>query len=300
MDAHQDTGTAAVTDVMPNVCKTGVMQSPINLHTCKATVHTSKGDEEFNIPNERPELKISYGADGMELEKVCPPDSDHGCELKVTPKSDFTPINMLEVPGGAHSKKYTLTHCVVRIPAEHTVNGRKFPLEVQCHHNMDGHGDLSRRKGILSTLYMVGRTSENDETTSGFLSFILPKMPTWDTVSKTSTKTTVFPAAWEPTGSAGMTRYHSYAGSQTTGQCTEDVDWYVMYDPTGLTQAQFNILKTNMTDNAGGWANARPVQNNFGREPAGCPEHHGEPGNAPIAAGLSTLAIALSASLVFA
>lgn len=281
--AHHD--TMEVVD-LPNVCKSGVMQSPIDLKTCSAKIKIDDHDEVFNIPNEREDMSISYGSGKMTLEKVC---HDTGCELKVTPASETN--NVLTVPGSDphHPKVYNLDHCNVRIPAEHTINGHQFPLEVQCQHTLEHTGN--RRKGILSTLYMVQKSS-------GFLSNLATHMPAWDKSKKMSTKREAS-GGIAPIGTAAKSRYYTYSGSQTTGDCTEDVDWIVMYDPTGMSGGQFEALKKNMSDTTLGWMPNRPIQNLFGREPTGCPEHHGEPGNA-LAAGLSTVTFAVVLSFLFA
>lgn len=262
------------------------MQSPIDLHTCKTVMKIDDHEEVFNIPNEREDLKIGYGSGKMTLEKVC---HATGCELKITPESETS--NELIVPSSDphHPKTYSLDHCNVRIPAEHTINGHKFPLEVQCQHYLEHTGQ--RRKGILSTLYMVNKES-------GFLTNLANGMPAYDKTKKTSTKSVV-EAMISPTGTAGYSRYFTYAGSQTTGECTEDADWIVMYDPTGMSQGEFDALKKNMSDTPSGWMPARPVQHLYGREPEGCPEHHGEPDNA-LAAGLSTMTLAVVLSFLFA
>jgi len=262
-----------------NVCNIGVMQSPINLETCDAKIE----DDSFNIPEERPAIKLNYGASEMEIEKVCN-DSGGACMLNLHPKSpaDSLAKNMMEVAGADHPRKYKLDHCTVRMPAEHLINGRVAPLEVQCHHTMEHTGH--KRKGMLSTLYMVGKSASsfigafenNLPSKAGFVGFTSVKGP------------------WTPTGSAGLTRYHSYKGSQTSGDCAEDVDWFVMYDPTGASQAQLDKLAAapGLT-----WMPARPLQDLFGREPEGCPTHHA---GARGAAGLSALALTATFFLVFA
>jgi len=275
-DAAPARKTMTVSSV--NVCSTGVMQSPINLKTCPAKIE----DESYNIPQERPAIQLSYGADGMEVERVCENTACKASHLKITPKSPTgsTATNMMEVAGAHHARQYALDHCTLHMPAEHSVDGRVAPLEVQCHHVMEHTGH--KRKGMLSTLYMVGKSASsfigafenNLPSKAGFVGFTTVKGP------------------WTPTGSAGLTRYHSYKGSQTTGDCAEDVDWFVMYDPTGASQAQLDKLAANMT-----WKKARPLQELYGREPEACPTHH-EAGNAHGAAGLSALTLAATLLLV--
>lgn len=260
--------------VSANICKSGVLQSPIDLHPCMVTIDQGDGDEQFNIPLERPKLKLNYGSSGAELKKHCEAD---GCSLHITPKSAFATSNMLEVPGKG---SYALDKCVIRMPSEHTVNHNRYPLEVQCHHTME-HTDHGRR-GILSVLYEVNGQA------SPFIGQFMTTMPADDTAPST-----LKVADFGVIGGAGPSRYHTYSGSQTTGDCKEDADWIVMYDPTGINQAQLDTLTKSMSFNAAGWKPARNIQRHFGRHPEACHHPHVEEGSA----GSATLG-ALSMTLV--
>merc|ERR1719487_265569 len=221
---------------------------------------------------------MSYAANRAELKKVC---EDDGCTLHIEPKSDVAVTNVLSVPGFG---SYMLDHCVVRIPSEHTLNGNRYPLEVQCLHTME-YTDF-KRKGMLSTLYEVGSEGKS----SSFVSEFENDMPR-DLTSTNAVKGFYF----SPTGTAGKSRYHTYKGSQTTGDCREDVDWFVMYDPTSITQGQLDKLKNNMTDHPYGWKPARPLQHLYGRQPEACYHtDHCEDAAAPAAMGVLSLALAIS------
>jgi carbonic anhydrase len=295
----------AAMDVTPvNVCNSGVMQSPIDLQTCKADIDIDGHAEHFNIPDEQSPIALNYGSSQMTVEKVC---TDHGCLLKVAPMQGAVVSNTFEAPGDHHHRKYKLDHCELRMPSEHTINGHEFPLEVQCHHVME---HTERRKGILSILFMRGTAKARDtsdgetiaaaETSSAFVAAFENKMPTWNNKTKTSTKPLLSGSFSDVIGSASKQRYHSYSGSQTTGHCTEDVDWFVMYDPAGISAAQLKKLAGNMSDHPKGWMGPRPIQDLYGREPQGCPVHHADPNSAP-AAAISTLTlIALSLSFALA
>jgi carbonic anhydrase len=302
----------AAMDVTPvNVCNSGVMQSPIDLHTCMTDIEVDGHKESFNIPDELYPLALKYGTSQIKVEKVC---TDHGCLLKVAPvQSAVAASNTFQAQGDHHHRVYALEHCDLRMPSEHTIDGHEFPLEVQCHHVMEEHTGKhtgKTRKGILSILFMTGTAEAREnadgdsipakESSSDFVAEFEDKLPTWDEKTKKSTSRLVPGGFSSVIGSSSKKRYHSYAGSQTTGHCTEDVDWYVMYDPAGISAAQLEKLKGNMTDHPKGWMTPRPIQELYGREPQGCPVHHADPNSAP-AAALSTLTlIALSLSFALA
>lgn len=182
----------------------------------------------------------------------------------------------LTVPG---TGTYTLTHCVVRMPSEHTVNHNQYALEVQCHHTMDGTEE--KRKGILSTLYEVS-------SPSSFIAQLETQMPQ-NATTALAVKSFSFGGA---IGTAGQTRYHSYSGSQTTGDCKEDVDWYIMYDPTGVSQSQLDKLQANMNTT---WKPARHLQKPYGRHPLACHHPH-EDGAATAGLGFLSFALVLFSS----
>jgi len=231
-------------------------------------------------------MALSYGATEMEIEKSNRGSTTAGYVLNLYPKSPTgttAATNKMTVAGAEHTRTYVLDHCTARMPAEHLINGRVAPLEIQCHHTMEHTAGKKARKGIVSTLYMASATA-----TSGFVEAFANKQGA--TAGATGKKTVK--ASWSPTGSAGLTRYHSYPGSQTTGDCVEDVDWFVMYDPTGVSQAQLDLLKKSMT-----WKAARAAQDLYGREPEGCPTHHA--GSAG-AAAISIFTLAASVFVAFA
>jgi hypothetical protein len=257
------------------------MQSPIDLHICTKEIDTGANEgETYNMPMERPKLAMAYGANRAELRQVC--DSD-GCVLDILPAGEAPGANMLEVPGVG---SYSLDNCVIRIPSEHTVHHNQYPMEVQCLHTMEG--TEGRRKGMVSTLYEI--TSAD----SAFIGQLMDKMPTDDTFP-----TTVEGFNFSPTGTAGLSRYHSYRGSRTTGDCREDVDWYVMYDPTGISQAQYVEISGAM--GAAGWKTPRPLQGLYGRHAEGCHHHVIEEGAAsPISVSILSLALAVLSLVVSA
>jgi len=244
------------------LCDDGVTQSPINLHTCNKDID----GEIYNIPYEREKMAPSYQSEIGTLKRRC--NARNECNLILVPQNDVTHSNNLNVPGFG---TYNLEECVIRWRSEHTVNGMRYPLEVQCHHTLEGTG--TKRKGIVSTFYENGQSEENGETTSPFIAAFESKLP----YGNEEVKLDAF--QFTPTGTAGATRYYSYRGSQTdpsTG-CLENADWFVMYDPTGISKAQLAKLGDAMGRNESDkttWMAPRHLQNLYGRHQEGCHHHH--------------------------
>jgi len=268
--AYVATSDSECTGIMGNcLCDEGVTQSPINLHTCNKEID----DELYNIPLEREEMEVMYGAEEGTIKRRCKARSDGGpddCNLVLIPQNDVTHSNNLNVPGFG---VYNLEECVIRMPAEHTVNNWRYAMEMQCHHTLEG--TEGKRKGIVSTFYENGMAEDEEgnkaETSSGFVEGFASKLPGGNEAILLK------PFSFSPMGGAGLTRYYSYRGSQTTGNCAENVDWFVMYDPTGISKAQKSKLRDafgrNETDQTT-WMPPRHLQPAYGRHADGCHHHH--------------------------
>jgi len=271
------------------------MQSPIDLHTCKMRVEVpmDSGEfEDYNIPVERPAMKPAYNGNLLTTKKICeasPETGEQGCFLRVTPKilPGVGTLNMITAPG-LHS--YHLEYCDVRMPSEHLVNGHTYPLETQCVHTVDGTDE--HRHAIIATLYERGMVKpENDEddeteTSSYFIQKLLEHMP-----NSTDPEPEVqYLNFVEAMGTAGLTRFYTYKGSFTHGHCEEDVDWFVMYDPTGISKEQIDRMNNAFPK----WLPSRSTQPAYGRHPDGC--HHEkvpEDAASPAAIGAFSFALAL-------
>jgi hypothetical protein len=239
----------------------------------------------INIPLEREELEFGYGADRAEFHKVCTGD---GCNIHFKPMAPprSMPSNIFTIPG-VPPTQYALDECVLRMPSEHTVNHNHYPLEVQCHHTMEDEHGHGKRKGILSTLYEVGVSEEDGESFSPWVETFVDQLP-----PDSGAPRLVMPFNFGMTGSAGPSRYYTYDGSQTGGDCSEDATWYIMYDPVGISQAQLDKLMMNMTHHASGWHAPRALQDLNGRHPYGC--HHAHVGSTTTASiGALSLILAM-------
>jgi len=141
------------------------------------------------------------------------------------------------------SQPFQLKHMVLRMPSEHTVQGKTFPLEAQWHHE-DSKGNLV----IVSVLYQL---SKKPSATLDKLFAQLPKDQNPVTLSTRITPNDLIPQD---------NRYYRYSGSLTTPPCSEGVRWVVMKTAQPVSEAQLASLANTMAGH-----NARPTQHLHGR-----------------------------------
>lgn len=125
---------------------------------------------------------------------------------------------------------YGLRQFHVHTPAEHTLNGTRYPAEVHLvHRAQDG------------TLAILGVFVEEGSTTN-------PALKTW--ITGADTTMTFRPTQFFPQ----KQNYYTYEGSLTTPPCSEPVRWMVMDRPISASAAQLDTLRAHQPDNA------RPLQ----------------------------------------
>ncbi|PSQ97975.1 MAG: hypothetical protein BRD55_00815 [Bacteroidetes bacterium SW_9_63_38] len=125
---------------------------------------------------------------------------------------------------------YGLQQFHVHTPAEHTVDGTRYPAEVHLVHRAENGGLV-----ILAVFLEEGATDN-------------PALETWITGADTSMTfrpSRLFPA---------QQSHYTYDGSLTTPPCSETVRWIVMDTPISTSAAQLDTLRAQYKHNA------RPVQ----------------------------------------
>lgn len=142
-------------------------------------------------------------------------------------------------------QSFQLTRVTFHTPAEHTMRGQKFDLEVQLEHkNTEG------KIAIVSVMMKRGFSNYG-------LDALLKKIPKADTPEPIIIDGAFFsPQTLFP---ADLGYYH-YTGSLTTPPCTEGVEWYVLKAYVELGSDQLTAFKKILG------ANARPMQNLEGRK----------------------------------
>jgi len=141
----------------------------------------------------------------------------------------------LDAPEGSAmtvgGKSYRLLQFHVHQPAEHLLNGRRFPLEIHfVHAGPDG------ILGVLGVFADVGEAST-------------PLQAVIDSLGGEQR------GPLDPTGFLPAGRdFFRYEGSLTTPPCSETVDWVVLSDPITVSQAQIDAFERLHP------GNTRPVQ----------------------------------------
>jgi carbonic anhydrase len=189
-------------------CSKGVAQSPIDLG------QTRKAD--------LPDLDLSYKA-------VAGTIVDNGHTIQI----DVKPGSKAKIDG----TEYELAQFHFHGPAEHTVGGRTFPLELHLVHKTSA-GKLA----VIGVLVTTG--DENPAFTS-----VLANLPSAENVGKAIGD--IDPSKMLPS----LRATYRYTGSLTTPPCTEGVAWNVMAQPISMSKAQLDTLTKAFHE-----PNNRPVQ----------------------------------------
>lgn len=118
--------------------------------------------------------------------------------------------------------KYNLTHAHVHSPSEHTIQGKRYPMEIQFYHqNTKGH--------TVAVAVLLKYGFKND-----FLSSIFSKKTSIPLQCSASQTLKVHPGDALPL----TTGYYAYDGSLTQPPCSP-VSWYVLKDQATLSLFQF-------------------------------------------------------------
>ncbi|MFC5344826.1 carbonic anhydrase [Brevundimonas staleyi] len=128
-------------------------------------------------------------------------------------------------------KTYRMLQFHVHQPAEHLLNGRRFPLEIHFVH--------AGPDGILGVLGVFAETGE----ASAPLQAVLDSLGA-------ETHPSLDPNGFLPAGRD----FFRYEGSLTTPPCSETVDWVVLNDPITASQAQIDAFERIHP------GNTRPIQ----------------------------------------
>lgn len=196
------------------LCKDGEKQSPINLVWKK--------------PTKTGPINFKYKQQNLTT-------IDSGRTIGI----DVAPGSIAEIRG----ELYSLLNIVFRLPSEHTISDKQYPLEIQfIHKNTKG------EMAIVSVL--AGEGAKNS-----VIEAVLAAIPTAkNKVNKTDVKFN--PSDLTPK----VTTYYHYEGSITTPPCTESVNWNVFNTTLEVSAEQINRLKAVYS------GNNRTLQKLNGRE----------------------------------
>ncbi|KAE8784215.1 Bifunctional monodehydroascorbate reductase and carbonic anhydrase nectarin-3 [Hordeum vulgare] len=191
-------------------CNEGKAQSPIDIVTASA------------IPN--PNLDT--------LSRVYVPCNatlhNNGKDIVMTFERDGEPvmpgsINITTADGTVKVFRFKMVHW--HVPAEHSINGKRFPLELHLVH-ADDHGD----KAVVGILYKIGKPDP-------FYDQLTEKLRELKETPTVAAGMVELKSLQKRTGS-----YFRYMGSLTTPPCTENVVWNILGKGREMSQEQFELI----------------------------------------------------------
>ena len=125
-------------------------------------------------------------------------------------------------------------------PAEHIINGVRYPIEIHFVHKSE--------QNNLTVLSIFGEEGE----VSGLFDFLETFLPIKNGESKVIDQKVDLQSLYPKSN-----EFYSYSGSLTTPPCTEGVNWVIFKDPIVLSYAQVLKLKDNMPLN--NYRNEQPL-----------------------------------------
>ncbi len=128
-----------------------------------------------------------------------------------------------------HNKKYELKQFHFHEPAEHLIDGIRYPMVLHLVHVSDA--------GEYAVLAVMAREGKNSEPFD-FLESYLPVQ-----INETKTVDKAFDMNLNlPNNKA----YFNYTGSLTTPPCTESVEWFIFKEPITVSLKQVEELRKLM------------------------------------------------------
>lgn len=186
----------------------GMHQSPINIIEIDA------------VPTDNPDnLKVFYSPETF-LHDVT--NNGHSIQF------DFDTGDSIQY----NETIFFLRQIHFHVPAEHYINGVKYPIEIHLVH-MSNKNELA----VCGILGMEGKESQLFEFFKSFLPIANGEVKE---ISKVIDLTNL---------DLENKDYYSYSGSLTTPPCTENVNWIVFKEPLILSQKEVLALKNNMPIN---------------------------------------------------
>nr|XP_043610520.1 alpha carbonic anhydrase 7-like [Erigeron canadensis] len=155
---------------------------------------------------------------------------------------------MLKWIGGAghiriNETEYQLNQLHWHAPSEHTINGRRFNLELHLvHQSTDG------KIAVIGIMYKIGRPDS-------LLSMMEPHFKASASTKGVETSVGILDPRQIKIGSR---KYYRYMGSLTTPPCTQNVIWTIVKKVRTASREQLHTIREAVHDDAE--VNARPIQ----------------------------------------
>ncbi|KAL6900834.1 hypothetical protein ACP4OV_005510 [Aristida adscensionis] len=201
-----------------SACGKGRMQSPIDLSHERVSLVRSLGF-----------LNHSYRAAEASI-------VNRGHDIMVRFEGD---AGSLVINGTAYQLRQLHWHS----PTEHTVDGRRYDMELHMVHQ-----SAEKKIAVIGILYEIGRHD----------AFLRKMEPVIKRMSKRRDREERVGAV-DPRGArGGASVYYRYMGSLTTPPCTEGIIWTIVKQVRTVSKYQLELLRDAVHDNMK--KNARPVQ----------------------------------------
>ncbi|XVF05708.1 hypothetical protein REPUB_Repub05bG0195700 [Reevesia pubescens] len=201
-----------------HACSNGTMQSPIDMSS-----------ERVKIVSHLGRLNRSYKPSNATLI-----NRGHDMMLRWEGEAGTIEINGTE---------YVLQQCHWHSSSEHTINGRRYDLEVHLvHESVDG------KVAVIGIMYKIGRPDS-------FLQSLLDHLEAITDITEGERSVGVIDPRHIKFGSR---KYYRYLGSLTIPPCTENVIWSIVRKVRTVTREQVRLLRVAVHDASD--TNARPLQ----------------------------------------
>lgn len=202
-------------------CNDGKMQSPIDMSSHRVRVVPKLG-----------KLKRHYKPHNATIK-------NRGHDIEVKWKEDAGSINI-------NGTEFFLHQCHWHAPSEHTINGRRYDLELHMVHEsakVNGKSKIA----VIGLMYKIGRP---DRVLSKLSKYI-------KTMVDNEVERSI--GVFDPSEiKLGGKKYYRYIGSLTVPPCTEGVIWTINKKIRSVSRGQLELLREAVHDHAE--KNARPVQ----------------------------------------
>ncbi|XAR69663.1 Carbonate dehydratase [Bertholletia excelsa] len=137
-------------------------------------------------------------------------------------------------------------------PSEHSINGRRYAMELHMVHLLPDHKGKNKA-AVIAVLYRIGKPDR-------FLSLLMKNISSMNDEKGERHMGVIDPREMK----LGSRSYYRYMGSLTTPPCTEGVVWIISRRVRTVSREQVKLLREVVHDYAE--KNARPLQPQNERE----------------------------------
>ncbi|KAH6762294.1 alpha carbonic anhydrase 7 [Perilla frutescens var. hirtella] len=164
----------------------------------------------------------------------------------------------IEWLGGAGSlfingTEYPLRYAHWHSPSEHTINGRRYDMELHLVH-LNTDPNVKNRIAVVGIFYKIGEPDQFLSKLMANISSIIDKKEEESVLGMVDPNEIKF----------GRRRYYRYMGSLTVPPCTEGVIWTLNKKVQTVSRDQVKLLREAVHDYAE--ENARPLQHQNNRD----------------------------------